>query len=426
MNNRKTTLTPQSAASSKYGYVIVLASFVIVMMNVGLYLTIGVFFKPISLDMGWTRAETSLPISFSTVITAIMTIVAGNLVDRYGPRKIAFIFVLFTGSGYLLMSGLSTLWQLYLYFGLLIGAGSCLMAPLLSLIPRWFSSGRTVMAGIISAGGGVGGLIMPLVANWLITRSDWHRAYLILGIVYFVIAIVAVQFLRKRPASEAMDQPKTTAGPQTQISLASFSLKEAIRSRNYWLMAMMVFIFGYIANTVNLHLAPHATDIGTSSTAAAGLLSVMNGFSILGCIVLGLLGDRFGNQKMMIFTFAAEGAVFLWLISISDLWMLNVFMIFYGVAFGSGLAQTSPLVAKLFGTRSLGLILGTITFVQTIGAGLGNYLPGLIYDINQNYSWAFVTCGILGFLAVLDTLALKMKSRTVNESHVSGQAEKTP
>jgi MFS family permease len=395
------------------------------MMNVGLYLSIGVFFKPVSQEMGWSRAETALPISVSTIVTATMTIIAGSLVDKYGPRKIAFIFALLAGAGYLLMSGLSSLWQLYLYFGVLIGAGASLMAPLLSLVPRWFSASRTVMAGVISAGGGVGGLIMPLVANWLITAFSWRQAYLILGIVYFIVVLAAVQFLRRSPATGTIEISRNLEADISQKSpVPAFSLKEALRSRNYWLMVTMCFVFGYVANTINVHSAPHATDIGISSAAAAGLLSVMNGFSIIGCVALGMLGDKFGNQKMLILTFVIEGAALLWLTSITGLWTLNVFMIIYGVAFGSGLAQSSPMVAKLFGTRSLGLILGTISFVQTIGAGFGSYIPGVIYDINQDYRWAFTICGILCLLAIAAAISLRQKTDNRTPVRVLVQAEK--
>jgi MFS family permease len=124
----------------------------------------------------------------------------------------------------------------------------------------------------------------------------------------------------------------------------------------------------------------------------------------------GFLGDKFGIRKMLVATFVIEGAALLWLTTITELWMLNVFMIVYGVAFGSGLAQSAPLVAKLFGMRSLGLILGTITFIQTIGAGLGSYIPGVIYDAQQDYYWAFITCGVLCFLAVIATLSLNLKT----------------
>jgi MFS family permease len=316
------------------------------------------------------------------------------------------------------MSQLASLWQLYLYFGTLVGIASSLMTPLLSLIPRWFSSSRTVMAGIISAGGGVGGLFMPLVANWLMINSSWQRAYLIMGIAYLVVVLIAVQFLRYKPAVESVG----SRGAATNVkgTVPVFSLREAVKSRNYWLMAAMVSVFGYVANVINLHSAPHATDIGLSSTAAAALLSIMNGASIVGCIVLGLLGDRIGNQKMLVATFAIEAAVFFWLASITDLWMLNAFMIIYGVAFGSGLAQTAPLVARLFGTRSLGVILGTITFTQTVAAGLGGWVSGAIYDTSQSYYWAFLTCGILGTLAVAATLSVRLETVKKSSAAVRG------
>ena len=411
MISQKPVQPPTRKTTFNYGYIIVLASFVMVMMNVGMYLTIGVFFKPISLEMGWTRADTSLPIALSTIITAVCTIVAGNYFDKFGPRKTAFVFAIITGTGYLLMSSLSSLWQLYIYFGVLIGAGSSLMAPLLSLIPRWFSGRRTVMAGVISAGGGVGGLFMPLVANWLIDSYSWQRAYLIMGIGYLIVALTAVQFLRRSPAYIADTLPiKSTVRENTNPDpQPTYPLNKVFQSRNFWLMVVMCASFGFIANVINLHTSPHATDIGISSTQAAGLLSIMNGISIIGAIGLGAFGDKFGNRKMLAFTFILEGAVLIWMIFIKDLWMLNAVMVIYGLAFGSGLAQTSPLVAKLFGTRSLGLILGVITFAQTVGSGLGVYVPGFIYDFNHDYFWAYLICGILGAVGVIATLALKTK-----------------
>ena len=172
-------------------------------------------------------------------------------------------------------------------------------------------------------------------------------------------------------------------------------------------MAVLCFCFGFVAIAFNLHVAPHATDIGIDSTAAAGLLSIMNGVSIVGCVLLGALGDKFGNKTMLLFTFLFEGAAMISLVFIDQLWMFYIFVVVYGLAFGSGLAQTSPLVAKLFGLHSLGLILGIITFAQTVGSGLGAYLSGLIYDATGSYFWAFTLCGVLCGLALVSTTFLK-------------------
>jgi MFS family permease len=417
MDKHNTSQSPGQKKSFNYGYIIVLASFVIIMINVGMLLTIGVFFKPIAEDMGWTRAETSLPIAVSTVVTAIFAIITGNLADKYGPRRVTLGIVILTGAGYLLMSGLSSLWEFYLYFGLLIGLGPSLMGPLLSLIPRWFVKNRTIMAGIVSAGGGVGGLIMPLVADWLIKSSNWHQAYLIQGIIYLVLGLTAVWFLKHKPLN-LPEEAVTAQGAKNSVRPApssESSLKPVFKSGNFWMMILMFFSFGFVANIVNIHVAPNATDVGVDSTAAAGLLSLMNGISIIGCIALGAMGDKIGNRKMLIFTYLFNCGVMIALVFVKSLWLMNVLMVVYGLAFGSGLAQNSPLVARLFGTRSLGLILGIILFAQTIGSGLGSVLPGYFFDLNQSYFWGFISGGILCLLALIATLSLRMKpSNTAN------------
>jgi MFS family permease len=413
-NNLPSPSSSIDKARSNYGYIIVAASFIIVMMNVGMYLSIGVFFKPIISDLGWTRAATSAPVSVSSII-------AGTMTDRYGPRKVATILGAATGVGYLLMSRMGSLWELYLYFGLLIGSGAGLLTPFLSLIPRWFTNRRTVFAGVISAGGGVGGLVMPLVASWLITTYDWHRAYLIMGIVYLVVVVSAAQLLRRSPP-----QPLPAAAdarvkkPVETAKVTSYSLKQAVGTRHFWLMIILVFSFGYIANTFNLHMAAHATDIGFDPTAAAGLLSIMNGVSIIGCILLGALGDRYGNRRLLIVTFIAEALMMFWLVYIGQYWMLVVFASIYGLAFGSGLAQPSPLVARLFGVGSLGLILGVINFSQTIGASVGGYVAGWLFDIQQNYKMAFYVAAAFGIIGLISTLLLtplrhKEKAKAVSE-----------
>jgi MFS family permease len=397
----------QPASSFNYGYVIVAAAFVIVMMNVGMYLSMGVFFKPISEQMHWTRGDTALPIALSTIVTAFLNIAAGNWVDRYGPRKIAMIFVLISGAGYLLMSRMSSMWEFYLYFGLLAAVGASLMSPFLSLIPRWFTNRRTVMSGIIAAGGGVGGLFLPLISDWLITNYSWQRAYLVLGIVFLVLTLAAVFFLR---ASPTLAQASAASVARGNPPASGLNLKEVLHTRNFWLIALMVFTFGLVANTINMHSAINATDQGISSTAAAGLLSIMNGVSIFGCVVLGAMGDKFGNRRMIILNFIFVGLSLIWLAFTHQLWMMNVFMVVYGVFFGSGLAQTPALVGRLFGIRSLGLILGTINFIQTMGAATGSYLPGWIYDINKNYFMAFIICGVMCGLAVIAMFLLKVKT----------------
>jgi MFS family permease len=122
-----------------YGYIVVVACFVIVMLNVGLFISVGVFFKPILNEFGWTRAVTSGPLSICALLTGLFSIITGTLADKFGPRLVISICVFIAGAGYLLMSQLTSIWQLYLYLGFLTGIGSSSMVPMLSSVPRWFT-----------------------------------------------------------------------------------------------------------------------------------------------------------------------------------------------------------------------------------------------------------------------------------------------
>ena len=122
-----------------YGYIVVAASFLIYMVMWGTYYTFGIFFKPFLVEFGWTRAMTSGAYSLSLILHGLLGIVAGKLTDRFGPRVVVTACGLLLGSGYLLMSQVSAIWQLYLFYGVIIGIGiSGGFIPLVSTVARWF------------------------------------------------------------------------------------------------------------------------------------------------------------------------------------------------------------------------------------------------------------------------------------------------
>jgi MFS family permease len=391
-----------------YGYVIVIASFLIIMASVGMFLSVGVFFKPLLNDFGWTRAVTSAPLAISVLVTGFAAVVAGRLADRFGPRIVVTACGILTGSGYLLMSNLHSLWQLYLYFGLFIGAGAAVTVPLLSTVPKWFVKRRTAMTGLIAAGGGVGGLIMPLLASWLISIYSWQRTYFVMGIIFLVIVLTAAQFLKKSPEEAGGGQATKTSKPvDIHKKVENRWLQSMLRTPQFWLMIILFFAFGFVVTTISVHIVNHATDLHISPTAGAGILSIANGLSVVGSIIFGVIGDRLGNKRLFVYTFFVLAASLFSLLFLGELWMLNIFAVVFGLAFGSGLAQAPALVARFFGTATLGVIFGIISFCQTLGASLGSYLAGLIYDISQDYQLIFIICGVLCLIGMTATALLK-------------------
>ena len=192
-----------------YGYIIVFSAFLIMTFTMGTILSYGVFFKPLSAEFGWTRATTSGAQSLLFLLIGGLGILAGRLSDRYSPKIVIMIYGLLFASGYLLMSQVSTIWQLYLFYGI-VGVGSSgTMIPAISAVTRWFVKRRGLMTGIAMAGVGLGTMIKPPLANLLISSYGWRNSYVIFGVIVIVsivggVAAVAVVyiFMKKRKIPE--------------------------------------------------------------------------------------------------------------------------------------------------------------------------------------------------------------------------------
>jgi len=313
------------------------------------------------------------------------------------------------GLGNVLMSQVSAVWQLYLFYGVIIGAGISVYIPLVSTIARWFGERMSTMTGILVAGTGVGALIGPPIAEYLIKAYDWRSAYMIVGVTVLVIIIPIAQLLRRDPSQVKQTTSREKVSPQQVLKpgAAEFSFKGAAYTRQFWLVFFMFFCLGFCLYAVQIHLAPHATDIGLSTATAAGILAVMGGGSIIGRVGLGFAGDKIGNRLAFIIAFCAMSVALLWLIFSTDEWVLFSFAAIFGIAYGGGIAQQSPLVAKMFGVKSHGLVLAVVSFGYTIGASVGPLVTGYVFDIAGTYHIAFIINAIIGILGFVLTMMLR-------------------
>ncbi len=406
MNKNETGRPAKVKPRFFYGYTVLLACLVINLCAMGMFFSVGVFFKPMLNDFGWSRAITSGPISLSWLVSGLLGITMGGLNDRLGPRKVVMFCGLLFGAGCLLMSQINSTWQIYLYYGVLIGAGSSLPIPLMSTVSRWFVKRRTVMTGILLLGSGVGGLIVPPLANWLILNHGWRMSYVILGSILLVVVLIAAQFLKRDPsqinqvpygANEAVED-------KSRANTRGLSLKEALNTRQFWLIFALFFCFSGGVNTVVVHLVPHITDLGISPTVAATFLVTLNAAGIIGRVGLGGLGDRLGNKRLFLTTFILLIVGFSGLVFIKDLWLFYPFVIIYGLGYGCGLTQESPIVANMFGLSSHGLVFGVASLGHTMGAAAGTLLGGYLYDISGSYQLTFIICvigSVIGLALVL-------------------------
>lgn len=393
-----------------YGYVVVFAAFFILIATWGTAYSFGVFFKPVLTEFGWTRAAISGAYSLFFLLLGLFAAIAGKLSDRFGPKIVVTACGLLVGSGYLLMSQISAIWQLYLYYGVILAIGaSGIYVPLASMIARWFVKRRGLVTGIALSGISVGTMIIPPVANWLITDYGWRVAYLVVGIAVLVLITSAAQFLRYEPSRMGqLPYGENQAKPESVNSKTKgFSLQETIHTRQFWIIGAIFFCFGVSAQTIFVHIVPHTTDIGISATSAANILAIIGAAGAAGRIIMGGVADRIGNKLALIAIFILLSIGLFWLLAANNIRAFYLFAVVFGLAYGGWAALISVVVAELFGLSSLGVILGVVLIGVATGEATGPTLAGRIFDITGSYQPAFIICAALSMIAIVLALFLR-------------------
>lgn len=392
-----------------YGYFVVVAALFIMIAIMGVRYSFGVFIKPMLGDFGWTRAMISAAFSISWIVESAATIFLGGLNDRIGPRIVMSICGFISGASYLLMSHINDITHLYIIYGVLLGAGNGVFTPLVSTTARWFASRRTAMTGMVTTGIGIGSLMWPPIIERLIAISDWRITSSIIGAVVLIIAITAAQFLKSDPSQiskETLTDKQSNNG-KPKPAEESFSLKQSLCTSQFWTVFIIFFCYGASFLTVQVHAVPYVTDLGISATTAASILTTVGGASIIGRIVLGGIGDRIGNRQTMHISFILMLLMMIWLTFTREVWGFYLFAVVFGIGYGGFAAQQSPLVARLFGLTSLGLIFGVVITGFTLGAAIGPLISGYIFDVSGNYQTAFLICIALLVIGIFLNVILK-------------------
>ena len=354
------------------------------------------------------------------LIVGLMNLPSGALVDRHGPRLILVGGGFCFGLGYLLMSGVHGLWQVYLFYVILAVGMSTVDVVTLSTIARWFVKKRGTVTGLAKIGTGIGMMAMPLVAGFFIENHGWRSAYLFLGGFAMVTLIVMAQFMRRDPAVMGMrpygGDARSVVGQRIEEGT---SFRHATRLRPFWTLFIMYVLIVTCAETVMVHTVPHAMDMGISPTAAAGILSILGASSIAARVLVGVLLDRLGSRRSLMFCFIPLISSLVWLQFADSLWMLYVFAGLYGLSHGGFFTLQAPVIAQLFGTRSHGAIFGVVMAGGGIGGALGPVLTGRAYDVLGSYNLPFLA--IIG-MAVVALLLISSLARTPYEAEAQRRA----
>ncbi len=370
------------------------------MIGLGTRYSFGVFLKSIEAEFGLSRGETSGIFSAYMLFCGLLSILGGWALDRYGPRKVAFVMASFTGLSLLLTSQANAAWQLFITYGLLLSLGT---GPVYTVVnsttSRWFSKKRGFAVGITSSGGGLGAIIIAPFASYLVSSFDWRTAFVVLGVVSWIVMAAMSLLLRKDPIDMGLSpdgvksEPRQT-GTQTKEGAAGpagYTVVQASKMSPFWLLGLTWVFISLSLHLIFVHVVPYAVDMGISPMEAAMMLSLIGVANIPGRLVVGKVSDTLDRKALGVACSLVQAGTLLWLMWADNLWMLYTFAILYGFLWGGSGAVITALIGDVFGMRSLGAIMGMMSSGWSLGAAIGPAVGGYIFDASGSYFTAFAT-----------------------------------
>jgi len=401
-----------------YGWIVVGASFVLLIGSFGTQLCFGVFLKPLIEDFGWSRAATSGAMSLMMGVSGVIGIIMGKMTDRVNVRLVITFGALIGTLSYFLMTIVHSLWQFYLCFGL--GAGICLgcaYTPVNATISRWFPNKSALALGVALMGITVGQMVLSPVMAHTIAVLGWRTAYVVLGIIVLVCAIPAVILLGKTPplavqgrtgggspgrvARSARSGAGAVTGSARATRLEGYTTGQAARTAPFWMLIITGLVVSAGFYIVVAHIVPCANDLGISATLSALILTMSSVGGIAGTLLAWPLTVRFGNKRALLLLIAGEAVAMFLFMATKSAWSFYLVAILFGFSFGAASPVRMAMVPPLFGLRAIGGILGYATFAWSVGGIVGPYLAGYVYDVSKSYDIAFLTGGVLLVIGVL-------------------------
>ncbi len=356
---------------SPHAWRMVAAGFLATFTVFGVAYSFGAFFKPIAAQFGASRSATSAIFSITAGLSFLLAPLTGHLAERFGPRRIAAIGAVAIGAGLAATSKIEHLWVAYITYGLGVGVAiACCYVPLIAAVSGWFLVRRNTALGITVSGIGVGTLATAPIAAELIRRLGWREAYLAMAVIATALLFVCAWLIE---------------APPIELNAPEFSARRIIRTGQFKLMYAACMLWTVATAIPFVFLPAYAQGIGIKAVTAAALVGFIGLASTAGRLGLGPLANRFGLIVTYRYCILTLGICFsLWLYG-KSYGMLVAFALVMGASYGGAVALTPAVVAELFGTRGLGVILGTLYTGSAIGALLGPPFCGAVIDRTGSY-----------------------------------------
>ena len=364
-------------------------------------------------SFGWSITAITLSYVFRSVIGALLAPVSGLLGDRYGAKKVMLVGTALFVVGMLLLATINQVWQLYLYYSLILGTAQALFqVNIPTTVAAWFKTKLGVAVGLQQAGGGMGASVLAPGLAILLSRTDWQTAFLIIGAGGGVVILGLLALFHSEPAergklpygsSEDGNNPVARFTGEVAKIRSQVFLKAARETRAFWFLPL-VHHLGCVGHAIIMvHGVLYATTRGVSLETATFIISIYSLTSVASRFMVPILADRMGAKGVMAMFYFIQGAAGLMLFWTQEPWQFFLFAAIFGVGFGGEMSAFLVVNRQYFGMGPVRTVFG----LQSMGAGLGMALGGLVgsvlYDTFGSYDVAWVVslvASMAGMIAI--------------------------
>ncbi len=400
-----------------YGWVILpTAGSSLFVRNAAASLTLAVFIFPLSEELDWSRTLIAGSATLGGLAASFASPVVGWMVDRYGARIVLVASVLILGLSTISLAWATTPIAFYLAYGMgRVIFSSPVQIGASVVVSRWFIRMRGRANGFLTVSHSAGMILFPLIAGLIIASGEWRNAWITLGIIVWVVALIPVALLiverpedvGMRPDGDSQDDfPTQTAETKTSDE-AEWTLREAMRTPALWILAIATGSLFLIQAGTNTHIAAYFRDQELSQITATVGIALNAAFLGIGSLIWGWIADRVGIRWVMAGVAITMTAGTLLFITVDTAAEAAAYSALFGLGLGGMLTVPPVAYANYFGRQSLGAIRGVTEPFTSMGQAIGVLVPGIIYDMTEQYLTAFIAFAIIGSLAFVITLLAK-------------------
>ncbi|RAV21412.1 MFS transporter [Paenibacillus contaminans] len=414
----------RQASTIYYGWIVVSIVFLTLLVSAAISTVPSVLMIPLEQEFGWARSDVSGAASIRILLYGLMGPFSAALMARYGIRKIMVISLALLVVSMAVTPFITKVWQLTLVWGVIVGLGTGSLANVLgvTVANRWFVKYKGLVIGMLTASAATGQLLfLPLLAK-ITEEIGWRYAVCAVGGVLIVLIPVIAIWMRNHP----YDVSSAPLGETDVVKPAPFTgnlfltpilaLRSASRNGTFWLLAGTFFFCGFSTNgLIGTHLIPACGDFQIPLVMAAGLLSLMGVFDLIGTTMSGWLSDRFDSRWLLFWYYGLRGLSLIYLPFALDMGytQLLVFSVFYGLDWIATVPPTAKITSDTFGREKAGMIFGWIVVAHQVGASTAAYGAGIVRDWLGSYTVPFIAAGLVCLYASVMAIRIRKQGKAV-------------